>query len=128
MNTYTARAQRDGRFWYIEIPELDGATQARNLGEIQEMAIDYIATVLEVPETEIAVKVEIELPEAARVHLKAAETARSNEVAARAEAATQWRATVASLRTAGLTYREISTALNISHQRVAQLVKPQPTR
>jgi len=123
MNTYTARARKEGHFWYIEIPELDGATQARNLNEIEEMATDYIATFLNMPESTIAVNIDIELPEATRTHLEAARAARSAEIAARAKAVAEWRATVTTLRDAGLTYREISQALNISHQRAAQLVK-----
>jgi hypothetical protein len=49
MKTYEVSAERDGRFWFIRIPELDGVTQARNRGEIPEMAREYIAITLDVP-------------------------------------------------------------------------------
>lgn len=47
--TYEVTAERDGKFWFIRIPALDGATQARTTDEIPAMARDYIATTLDVP-------------------------------------------------------------------------------
>lgn len=63
---YTAHAERDGRFWLVHVPEIDQWTQARNLREVEPMARDLIATLLEVEPTSFAVDVEIELPEAVR--------------------------------------------------------------
>ncbi len=55
---YDVTVERDGQFWLIRIPELDGATQARTRDEIPDMARDYIAITLNVPADsfEIAVK------------------------------------------------------------------------
>jgi hypothetical protein len=39
----------------VDIPELDGLTQARRLGEIEDMARDYIAVVTDVPLSQVAV-------------------------------------------------------------------------
>ena len=39
----------DGRWWMIHIPALDGLTQARYEGEIEDMARSYIALVTETP-------------------------------------------------------------------------------
>lgn len=49
MKTYEVTAKRDGKFWFIRIPELDGVTQALNEEEIPVMARDYIAVTLDVP-------------------------------------------------------------------------------
>ena len=49
MKTYEVTAERDGRFWFIRIPELDGVTQALTEEEIPVMARDYIAVTLGVP-------------------------------------------------------------------------------
>lgn len=46
---YVVTAEREGRFWLIRIPELDGATQALAEDEIPDMARDYIAVTLDVP-------------------------------------------------------------------------------
>ncbi|WP_136044230.1 hypothetical protein [Microbacterium sp. K41] len=49
MKTYAVTAERNGNFWFIRIPELDGVTQARTGEEIPVMARDYIAVTLDVP-------------------------------------------------------------------------------
>jgi hypothetical protein len=57
MREYDIEVSRDGRWWMIHIPELDGLTQARHEGEIEEMARDYIAVTTDVPIAEIGVRV-----------------------------------------------------------------------
>ena len=120
--TYEVIVRRDGRFWYLEIPALDGATQARNLGEVEEMARDYIATVLDVPESTVAVEVAIALPDDVQAHLRHAEDLREQEARARAEAAKEVRVAARQLKDAGYTVRDIGAALKVSHQRAQQLV------
>lgn len=68
MPTFDIEVTRDGRWWAIYIPALDGyvlpdgsinvggVTQARHRGEIEDMARDYIAVVLDVPIEDVAVK------------------------------------------------------------------------
>ncbi len=46
---YDVTVERDGKFWLIRIPEIDGVTQARTRDEIPDMARDYIAITLDVP-------------------------------------------------------------------------------
>ncbi|WP_341957498.1 hypothetical protein [Microbacterium sp. LWH13-1.2] len=45
---YEVTAKRDGQLWFIRIPQIDGATQARTREEIPAMARDYIAIALDV--------------------------------------------------------------------------------
>lgn len=48
--TYTARAERSGKWWAIEVPEIPGVfTQVKRLDQVEEMARDAIALMLEVP-------------------------------------------------------------------------------
>lgn len=48
--TYNVRFYKDGKWWMVEIPEIDGPTQARHLREADGIARDYIAATLDVPE------------------------------------------------------------------------------
>lgn len=59
MKIYEVTAERDGAFWFIRIPELDGVTQALTEDEVPVMARDYIAVTLDTPTDsfEIAVTV-----------------------------------------------------------------------
>ena len=49
MPTYDIKVTRDGRWWMIHIPAIDGVTQARFPGEIEGMARDYIAVTTDTP-------------------------------------------------------------------------------
>lgn len=49
---YNVTAQRDGKWWYIHVPELDVSTQTRKVATVDAMAKDVIGLVLDVaPET-----------------------------------------------------------------------------
>ncbi|WP_240630609.1 HicB family toxin-antitoxin system [Mycolicibacterium sp. GF69] len=41
--TYKVEVQRDGKWWMIHIPDIDGLTQARRLNEVTDMARSLIA-------------------------------------------------------------------------------------
>lgn len=41
--TYKVEVQRDGKWWMIHVPDIDGLTQARRLSEVQDMARSLIA-------------------------------------------------------------------------------------
>lgn len=49
MKTYAVTAVLDGKFWFVRIPEIDGATQALTREDIPRMARDFIAVTLDVP-------------------------------------------------------------------------------
>ena len=53
--TYTARVTREGKWWMISIPEIDGLTQARRLSEAHLMAQEYIAVALGTPRDRVEV-------------------------------------------------------------------------
>jgi hypothetical protein len=57
MHTYEVEVNRDGRWYMIHIPELDGLTQARWPGEIKRMAREYIAVSTSTPIRDVAVRV-----------------------------------------------------------------------
>jgi hypothetical protein len=57
MHTYEIEVCRDGRWFMIRIPELDGLTQARWPGEVKSMARSYIAVRTDQPIDDIAVRI-----------------------------------------------------------------------
>lgn len=55
--TYTVQVARDGKSWLLEVPELGIAGQAWRLADAEAEATDLIAAHLEVPRSEIQIKV-----------------------------------------------------------------------
>ncbi|MFD4443441.1 hypothetical protein ACFWPK_27060 [Nocardia sp. NPDC058519] len=119
---YTARAERDGRFWLVHVLEIDQWTQARNLREVELMARDLIVTMLDVKPDSFAVAVEVELPEAVRAEWEESKRllTKVDEIKASAAAAAQRAAR--KLADEGLTLREIGQVLGVSFQRAGQLL------
>lgn len=58
MKTYTVVATREGNWWIVAIPEIDGITQARTITEAADMARDYIALTLDVPADSFDIRVQ----------------------------------------------------------------------
>src|ERR1700733_5797086 len=57
MPQYKVEVTREGRWWMVHIPEIDGLSQARRLTEAPTMAREYIALDRGVPPREINVEV-----------------------------------------------------------------------
>lgn len=121
MSTYTALVSRDGKFWHVEVPEIDRVTQARNISEVDDMARDLIAIMAGVEPDSFELDVRIQLPDSVRSHLSEVERARGAETEARSHAAAELRAAAAELKNAGLSVRELGAVLGISYQRASQL-------
>ncbi|MCU1655793.1 MAG: hypothetical protein JWO57_449 [Pseudonocardiales bacterium] len=49
VNTYVVRAAREGAWWMIRVPEIDGLTQAREFDEVEDTARSLIAVTLDAP-------------------------------------------------------------------------------
>lgn len=128
VNTYTAVASPDGKYWHVLLPGLGNhperglPTQARNLDEVEPTARDLIALWLDVPADSFAVDVQVELPGSVRHHLELAAKLRREAADAQAGAAEEYRRAATELKSGGLTMRDIGKALGISYQRVHQLV------
>jgi len=57
MILYTATVGREGKWWMVHVPELNGLTQARRRSEAELMACEWIAVTLSVPIDDVAVDV-----------------------------------------------------------------------
>lgn len=126
MKTYTAKASRDDRFWYIEVPEIGHSTQARNVKEADAMVRDLISIVLEVPADSFAVDIDFQVPASAAPHMQEAARLREKAASANTRAAIESRAAAAALKREGMTLRDIGQLMGVSFQRAEQLVK-EPT-
>lgn len=127
MSTYTALVSRDGRFWHVEVPEIDRVTQARNLNEVDPMARDLVAIMTGAELDSFELDIRIQLPDSVRDHLSEVERARDAEAEARSHAATELRAAAAELKNAGLSVRELGSVLGVSYQRASQLTSRSDT-
>jgi predicted RNase H-like HicB family nuclease len=126
--TYTAKAIRSGNWWAIEVPELEGVfSQARRLDQIEYMARDAIAGVLDVDPDSLDVVVEPELPSEWREHLDELESIRVAADTLTAMVSVKMRETVRLLHDdQGLPLREIGAVLGVSHQRIHQVLSQEP--
>ena len=57
MSTYKVEVEREGKWWMIRVPDIDGLTQARRINEIEEMARSLIAVSTDSPLDEVAVEI-----------------------------------------------------------------------
>jgi ribulose 1,5-bisphosphate synthetase/thiazole synthase len=115
---------REGRWWAVEIPQLNGATQAGRLADVEAEARDYIAVSLDVPPSTVDLRVIVDdTPHACEVQarseriLAARQQAEALEVAAAEDAA----ALVRELTRDRVPMRDIATLVGVSFQRVSQL-------
>ncbi len=126
MYEFKIEVTRDGRWWMVHIPEIDGLTQARRLSEAETMAREYIALDRNLPIDDIKVEtasVRIEEP-AFRELLETAREIKSlrgnakeleRQATEKAYEYAHW------LTTYGVPVRDIAELLDISPQRVSQL-------
>lgn len=121
--TYTAMAERDNGWWAIRVAELPGVfSQARRLDRVEAMARDAIATLLDTPPDSFDVAVREVLSDEARQVVTAAIEARAVALERQELASTTSREAVRTLTRLGLPQRDIGRLLDLSHQRVGQLV------
>lgn len=125
MKTFEVSVTRDGPWWMVRIPELDGLTQARRLSEVEEMAASYVAMTLDIPRGSFAVSVAVESVDGIEV-ASVLRTIRADKQEARRlerEAAEAAGLLAKQLNSHGVPLRDVGTILQISHQRAHQLVK-----
>ena len=125
MTNYEAVVTREGRWWMIEIPELDGLTQARRLDEVERAAREYIAVTADVPLSRVAVEISgiqvagQDLLEAKKL----VDDLRRRVKQLDGLVADLTREVASALTDAHIPVRDVSSVLGVSHQRVSQLVQ-----
>ena len=124
MKRYEVTVTRDGKWWMVHIPELDGLTQARRLAEGGEMAREYIAATLGVELAEVEVEVHVAsvagIDVGARLKAIEDERARAKELERQASEAA---ASLAKDLAREVPLRDVGAVLGVSYQRAHQLVQ-----
>ncbi len=120
---YRVDATREGRWWIVSVPAIDYRTQARALGEIEEMGRDLIATMEDVEPNSFDVDLHVTIPSDIREQLDEAarleQQARDNSAAA----ARDRRAAARALRDRhGLPAVDVATVLGVTRARAYQLL------
>lgn len=124
MSTYTAMITREGKWWMVAIPAIDGLTQARRLSEAQLMAREYIAVTLDVPLADVSVVLEVEsIGQVAgiRGRLAAIEQERTQAIELEKKATAEASALARELVAADVPLRDVGAVLGVSFQRAHQL-------
>lgn len=125
VKTYAVEVTREGRWWMIEVPEIDGLTQARRIDEIEAMTRSLIATIEDVLPSSIEVNItSVKLGDVdALAVAQRVKDLRAQAVAAEAQANAEARAAALTLTSKNAPVRDVGTLLGVSHQRVSQLTK-----
>jgi hypothetical protein len=128
MKSYEVAVTREGRWWMIAIPALDGLTQARRLDEVEKMAREYIAVTLDVPLSQVAITISvIEVAgEDVLETMTLVDNLRRHAKHLDELVADLTREFAAALSGANVPVRDVSKLLGLSHQRVSQLVQAAP--
>lgn len=119
----TAVTTRSGDWWAVRVPEVDGVfTQAKRLDQVPEMVADAVALMEDVDADSVEVHIEVELEGALGTHLKAVRELREQVERERAKLQDELRSMATQLTQSGFTLRDSGVLLNVSYQRVGQLV------
>lgn len=123
MTTYEVLARRWARGWELHIADL-GVTQSPNLTGAEKMVREYIALALDLDdETGFEVHITPEVNPQITQHLNAARKATMEAERAQRQAAVQMRQVAREMVGVGLSGNDIAKVLNVSKQRVSQLIK-----
>jgi hypothetical protein len=124
VKSYHATVTRDGKWWMIAIPGIDGLTQARRLSEAEKMAREYVAVSLDVPLESVAIDLHMDNVAGIDVSDSLAEIREGRERAAELDESTRRRSSelARELAAANIPVRDIGTLMGVSFQRAHQLV------
>ena len=126
MTQYTAVVTREGKWWMVSVPEIDGLTQARRLSEVELMARELIAVSKDIALEQVHVAVSLALVGGlANVTERVAEIAARRQEAADLErqAAQDATALAQDLSERNIPVRDVGAILGVSHQRAHQLLR-----
>lgn len=120
--TYRVLTKRSGDWWAIQVPELDGVfSQARRLDQVEAMARDAIALMVEVPEDSFDLEMAVSAPESLSDLLEAYRRERDVADKSSIRAAELAVEIVSRADDEHLTVRDLGELMRLSFQRVQQI-------
>lgn len=120
--TYIAEARRFAGWWAVDVPAVPGVhTQARRLADVEPMARDAIAGVLDVPIGRVKVEVRPVLDQRLTNVVEQAREARFAAQESQLDAARLSSLALRALERAEIPLRDAGELLGMSHQRAAQI-------
>ena len=124
MTTYDVTVTRDGKWWMIAVPSIDGLTQARRLSEVDLAARELIAVTEDVPLSTVAIRVVSERAGVVDISSRVRELSAERAELAAKERSVRYRQTelAQALAAEAIPLRDIGSALGVSFQRAQQLV------
>jgi hypothetical protein len=124
MNHYQGRVTREGKWWMISIPALDGLTQARRLADVDAAAREFIAVTLDVALSTVSVELTVEVAGVDNIGDRASRVEQDRRQARELEeTATRTAALLAQeLASVGVPVCDIGCVLGVSFQRASQLL------
>ena len=124
MTAYRVEVTREGKWWMVSVPELDGLTQARRLEDASAMAREYIAVTLDIPTSDVELNVAVIDVDGVNVadEIARLEAEKLEAEAARERVAEDTRRLAQTLAGKKVPVRDIGAILGVSHQRAHQLV------
>jgi predicted RNase H-like HicB family nuclease len=126
MKRYTVTATRSGSWWAFSIPEILGAHgQAKRLDQVKDEAREVVAMMLDAPEDSFDLELEVTLDPRMEHVLEEAQSARDSVESGQRIAQEKLLAAAEQLSSIGLSLRDIGSLLNVSFQRVAQILNAQ---
>lgn len=124
---YTATAVREGRWWVITVPGI-GATQSRTLRDAGAAARGLVSAILDADDDTFELTVTPDLDEESRKLIERARRGVNELDAQQRQVALVSRAAATALADQGLSGADIASVLQVSPQRVSQLMKDGPVR
>jgi len=124
--SYTATASREGRWWIVTVPAVDGVTQARRLADVDEMARSLVAVTLDVAVEDVTIDLSVAAVDGVEVEaeLTAIRDERAQAAALERDASSRAQRLARDLVAQDVSLRDVGAILGLSHQRVHQLVSP----
>lgn len=123
VRTLEATAYKEGKWWMVSIPEIDGLTQCKTIEKIPEQAADLAAVILDVPADQVAVNVAYTLPEDAEAANESWHQAQGQLAAAKANVDARLADLARTLKGQGYTLKDIGAITGYTFQRIAQILK-----
>ena len=128
MNTYTVQAKRWARGWELHIFDAEGAevgvTQSHTIAGADRMVRDYLALLFDAEPDSFELDIRPDLGADVAAEVERARRATREAEQAQKDAARRWSALARHLKEErGLTGGDVAAVLDVSPQRVSQLVK-----